>query len=171
MKKLTKNPHGFSILEIILVITVIGLIGFISYYAYSQSKKSTNVSQSSPSSSPAASSSQSPTPTTQPTAADPYAGWKTYNFKGWFSFKYPADYHISTEGEGNNTIAITSYTYNPNGTPTDFRCTASGFSIPPCDVKVELTHKADGSIGSAFFPENTQLKSTAELIIASAKNN
>lgn len=151
------------IVEIIILIVLLGVIAALGWYAWHSAHKTTK---------PASSTTltQVAVPATSQATPDPYAGWKTYDYKNLFSFKYPSDYHYSVAGEGDNTIAITSYTYNPNGIPTDYHCSATGYNVPDCDVKVELTWN-DGSIGSAFFPANSKLKATAQLIITSAKKD
>jgi Tfp pilus assembly protein PilE len=172
MGKIRNNEDGFSPLEVVMALVIVALISAVGFMVYKNHKTTSSNNQSVAQSSTATKTQPTTTTTPQPSAtSDPYVGWKSYEFKGWFSFKYPADYHISTEGEGSDTIAITSYTFNPDGTPTDFHCAASGYSVPACDVKVELTHKADGSVGSTFYPDNSQLKSTAQLIIASIKKD
>lgn len=103
--------------------------------------------------------------------SNPYSGWATFDYKNLFSFKYPAGYHYSDVGEGANTVAVTSYTFNPNGAPTDLHCAAQGYNVPDCDVKIELSLLADGTVRSVIYPASTKLKPTADLIIASVKKD
>lgn len=94
-----RNENGFSLIESLLVLIIIGLIAFVGWYVW-QSKHKTDKLLTTPSSSVTAPVKKSKT---KSSAADKYAGWKTYTLKyEKASIKYPADWTISEQSSSDS---------------------------------------------------------------------
>jgi Tfp pilus assembly protein PilE len=89
-----KIQAGFTVVEILIIILILAVIGFGGYYVWhTQHSKKNPVATISTSSKTTLSTKAA---TTNPTAPNPYAGWKTYTLPvEKLSFMYPSNWTLS----------------------------------------------------------------------------
>jgi Tfp pilus assembly protein PilE len=105
------NQKGLSVIELLIVIAVVVVLGTVGWIVYDSQKNKADDKQASTQKSQQEKQEEPKGETIKP---NPYEGWKeSFNEKWGFSFKYPADWNVSTtetgyEASATSQVSVTS---------------------------------------------------------------
>jgi Tfp pilus assembly protein PilV len=134
------NQSGFSIVEALLILVVVGILGFTGWYVY-HTKQTSDKDYS-------ATNSTVPTykKTNTSSAANAYAGWKTYSSSNGLglSFKYPATWTVSENNPSQMCAGQATATATPAASEVEaaFKQIGASYAAP--------TEQSGATLGSYY---------------------